>query len=136
MPLQKRGQWWYGDSQDDIRAEMLRYSEDVGCPPHQFADAVCHCGERTFRLSMDYDAGVAIRNCVTCHDDHFIGDSEEHVEKAMLKEHDCFCGEDSFEITVGGLSQGKHRGRAVDLRRLPLSDVRVDRSLWRLGNRI
>ncbi len=101
MPLEKRGEWWYGDSQDDIPTEILQYSVDIGVPAHQFADAVCHCGERIFQLSMDYDAGVAIRNCVTCRDDHFIGDSEEHVEKASLKDHDCFCGEDSFEITVG-----------------------------------
>lgn len=40
MALRKRGKWRYGDSQADIRAEIIRYSKEVGYLAEHFADAV------------------------------------------------------------------------------------------------
>ena len=45
MALRKRGKWRYGDSQADIRDEILRYSKRE-YPSHYYADAVCKCGGR------------------------------------------------------------------------------------------
>lgn len=102
MPLRKRGPWRYGDSQADIRTEIVRYSRDVGYVARHFADAVCGCGGRVFALLLDDDAGVASRVCVACDTDaHPIGDSGEYLEDANQEECACLCGGESIEITVG-----------------------------------
>ncbi|MBC7883808.1 MAG: hypothetical protein H7Y37_21160 [Anaerolineae bacterium] len=43
MGLRKRGKYRYGDSQSDIREELLGYAKGSYLPT-QFADAVCQCG--------------------------------------------------------------------------------------------
>jgi hypothetical protein len=101
MALRKRGKWWYGESQADIRDEILRSSKGVEYPAHHYADAVCGCGGRLFVLRMDDTAGVAIRRCVACRGDHPIGDSADFLGEAELQKYECVCGEDVFEITVG-----------------------------------
>lgn len=102
MALQKRGQWWYGDSQADIRDEILRYSEEVGYAAEHFADATCTCGGTVFWLLLDDTAGVASRICVACESEaHPIGDSAEYMEEADEDECACPCGGEEFEITVG-----------------------------------
>jgi hypothetical protein len=101
MALRKRGKWWYGDSQADIRDEILRYSKCVEYLAHHYADAVCKCGGRLFVLSMDDTAGTAVRGCVACRQEHPIGDSAQYLDEAELQRHECVCGEEVFEITVG-----------------------------------
>jgi hypothetical protein len=44
MALKKRGKCRYGDSQADIRTEVLRYSKANAYLAHHFADATCKCG--------------------------------------------------------------------------------------------
>ena len=39
MALHKRGEYWYGQSQADIRTEMERYGKQNAYVPTQFADA-------------------------------------------------------------------------------------------------
>lgn len=101
MALRKRGKQWYGDSQADIRDEMLRYSKENEYPTQHYADAVCKCGGRVFSLQMDEDAGAAVRKCVGCLEEHPIGDSGEFLDEAELAEYGCLCDEKAFEITVG-----------------------------------
>jgi hypothetical protein len=101
MALRKRGKWWYGDSQADIRDEILRYSKRNEYPAHHFADAVCGCGGRLFVLRMDGVAGAAVRKCVACRDEHPIGDSGEYLDESQLQMYECVCLENVFEITVG-----------------------------------
>ena len=101
MALQKRGQYWYGDTQADIRAELTRYGKRNGCIPSQFADAVCTCASNTFRLRLDDNEGAAVRVCSKCALVHPIGDSDEYLAEADLEDRECVCGEDLFEITVG-----------------------------------
>ena len=102
MALRKRGKWRYGESQSDIRAEILRYSKEVGYPAEHYADAACPCGGRVFALYLDEDAGVASRLCVACvPDPHPIGDSAEFMGDAEEEECACPCGGEEFEITVG-----------------------------------
>lgn len=102
MALRKRGKWRYGDSQADIRAEIIRYSKSNGYLAEHFADAVCVCGGRVFGLLLDDTAGVASRVCIACDAEaHPIGDSAEYMDEADEEECACPCGEEAFEITIG-----------------------------------
>jgi hypothetical protein len=99
--LRKQGKYNFGESQADIRDEIVRYSDLNGYHAHHFADAVCNCGGRTFHLLLDDDQGVAIRRCLTCTTEHPIGDSDEYLDDAEPEECACPCGAEEFEITVG-----------------------------------
>jgi hypothetical protein len=101
MALQKRGKYRYGDSQSDIQQEITRYSKVNEYIAHHFADAVCRCGGKSFRLLLDDDEGAAIRICVACSDEHPIGDSDDYLAEAELKVCACPCAGEEFEITVG-----------------------------------
>ncbi|MFP2908857.1 hypothetical protein ACLESD_28165 [Pyxidicoccus sp. 3LFB2] len=101
MALKKRGKHSYGESQADIREELLRYGKLNGYPPAHFADAVCKCGSRHFQLLLDDEAGVAIRVCPACKHEHPMGDSDEYLEDASPEECECPCGAGTFELTVG-----------------------------------
>jgi hypothetical protein len=101
MALKKRGKYRYGDSQADIREELLRYSKSNGYLAHHFADAICKCGGKLFRLSLDDTEGAAVRMCNSCATEHPIGDSAEYLEEAELQECACPCGGEDFEVAVG-----------------------------------
>lgn len=101
MTLQKRGEYWYGDTQLDLRGEIKRYSEKNGYVVTNGAEAICVCGNRTFRLQLDEESGVALRTCATCEHVHAIGDSAEFLDEAEPQERECVCEGDVFEITVG-----------------------------------
>jgi hypothetical protein len=99
--LKKRGKYRYGDCQADIREELLRYSKANAYVTHHFADAVCKCGAKRFRLDLDDTEGAAVRTCVACGAEHPIGDSDEYLEEAELEECACPCDGEELEITVG-----------------------------------
>lgn len=101
MALNKRGRHYYGDSQDDIRSEVQRYSQLNRYVAKHFADAICECGSKVFRLSLDDNAGVAIRICSKCNSEHAIGDSKDYLKDATPEECACPCGNEAFEITLG-----------------------------------
>lgn len=101
MVLRKEGEWKYGDSQDDIREVILGYSQSNGYPATEYADAVCKCGGYLFRLRIDDDQGAAVRTCDACGRVHPIGDSQAFLPGANLRECECPCGSDLFEITAG-----------------------------------
>ena len=102
MALRKRGKWRYGDSQADIRSEIVRHSKENGYLAEHFADAACPCGGKVFGLLLDDTAGVASRVCTSCDAEaHPIGDSAEYEDEADEDEAACPCGEESFQITVG-----------------------------------
>ena len=100
MALKKRGRFSYGDSQQDISAELANYAQRNGYSAAHFADAVCACGHRSFRLSVDDTEGAAVRECCSCKKSHPIGDSAEYLADASLEECECPCGSGAFEITV------------------------------------
>lgn len=101
MSLKKRGKYYYGDTQADIRAMMLRYSKENGYEATHFADAVCACGGKVFALKLDDDEGAAVRTCASCGREVPIGDSAEYLADAELVERACPCSLETFEITVG-----------------------------------
>jgi hypothetical protein len=101
MALRQEGQFSHGDSQSDIREELSDYSSKSGYPATHFADAVCQCGGRIFRLFLDDTEGAAVRRCGSCGLEHPIGDSGEYLNDASLEECECPCGEGDLEITAG-----------------------------------
>ena len=101
MALRHQGQHCYGESQSDIREQLLIYSTENRYPAEHFADASCQCGSRLFGLFLDDTEGAAVRLCRACSTRHPIGDSEEYLADASLEECECPCGSGSFEITAG-----------------------------------
>lgn len=101
MALYQRGRKYFGDSQVDIRGEIHRYSQLNEYVAQYFADAICACGSRTFRLALDDNEGVAIRICFECNSEHAMGDSEDYLDDATPEERACPCGSEAFEITLG-----------------------------------
>ena len=99
--LKKREDYWYGDEQADIRPELLRYSKLSGYVIDHFADAICRCGAKIFRLMLDDSRGAAVRTCVKCDSSHPIGDSEQYLHSADLEDLSCLCEEEEFEICLG-----------------------------------
>jgi hypothetical protein len=101
MTLRKKKGYWYGDSHDDLYAEIRRFSELNGYVAEHFANARCSCGADTFRLYTDEEAGVAVRVCGTCENRHYVGDSEEYIDEADLQQSICVCDTEVFQISVG-----------------------------------
>ena len=101
MTLRKRGKYRYGDIQIDIREEIARYSESNAYKADHYADCLCECEGRAFRLLLDDETGAAVRRCVSCSAEHPIGDSDEYLAEAELGECACPCAGEEFEITVG-----------------------------------
>lgn len=101
MALKKRGKWWYGETQADIRDELVRLGNLNEYVPTQFADARCTCGSIVFGLNIDDEQGAAVRVCVSCFIEHPMGDSDEFLDEAELQHAECVCGADKFELTVG-----------------------------------
>lgn len=99
MALRIQGQR-YADGQSDIRSKLQEYSAN-NYPAQHFAEVVCLCGSRHFRLAIDDTEGVAMRHCSACGQEHLIGDSADYLEGAELEECECPCGHGVFELTVG-----------------------------------
>jgi len=85
MTLRSKGEHHYGDSQADLREELLGYSEANAYVAEHFADAVCGCGGRVFGLRLDDTEGAAVRVCRSCEREHPIGDSDEYLDDAELE---------------------------------------------------
>ena len=100
MAILKKVGLLYADSQSDL-PDVLRDFTERGYLATQFADSVCRCGCRTFQLAVDEDAGVALRTCTKCGEDHPIGDSDEYLDDAELESCECTCDSTAFEITIG-----------------------------------
>jgi hypothetical protein len=101
MALHERGKYRYGGNRSDIRQEITCYSTANGYVAQHFADGICRCGGKSFRLLLDDQEGAAVRICAACFDEHPIGDSDEFLADAELSECACPCGGEQFEITVG-----------------------------------
>lgn len=101
MALRRDDDRSFGDSQADIREELIRYSRLNGYIAEHFADAKCSCGATQFELLIDEDAGVAARLCPSCEGEHGMADSDEYFNDADPYTCECTCDGDLFEITIG-----------------------------------
>lgn len=101
MSAKKRGRYWYGEDAADLRIEIARFAELNGYAATEFAEAICACGQRTFSLSMDQDAGVAVRTCIACSHQHVMLDGQEYLAEADLIEYGCPCNGNGLNLSVG-----------------------------------
>ena len=101
MVLKKKGEYLYGENHEDLRQEISRYSKQNGYEAEHFGDSQCSCKGTRFSLLLDDNEGAAVRICVSCKEEHPIGDSDEYLEDADLEECACPCGNENFEISVG-----------------------------------
>lgn len=99
--LSKKGNYWYGTTVEDIKAEVLRYSQLNGYEAAKFSESICTCGNRSFKLETDEEQGAARRVCAVCGVAHLMGDSAEYASEAELDEHECACGAGSFHLLSG-----------------------------------
>jgi hypothetical protein len=53
MALHERGKYRYGDDRSDVRQEITCYSTANGYVAHHFANGICRCGGKSFRLLLD-----------------------------------------------------------------------------------
>jgi hypothetical protein len=134
MALKECGKYRYGESQADLRAEVLRDGEENAYPSHQFADCLCACGGKRFRLSLDDAEGAGVRTCVGCDCVHPIGDSDEYLEEADQEE--CACRVAARSSRSPSTCHFTRAAKVLALRRLPLLRVRADCGLRRLEERV
>jgi hypothetical protein len=112
MALKKKGKYWYGDTPDDIKAELVRYSTSNVYRATKFAQPTCACGNSVFRLESDEEEGAGRRTCCSCQEVHLIGDSAEYEADAEFEGHQCVCDGDQFELMVGvALYEGSNEVR-------------------------
>lgn len=101
MALQKKGNYWYGSTPEDLRFELIRFSKLNGYAATKFSESVCSCGNRTFRLETDEEEGAARRICVACETSHLMGDSAEYASEAKFESHECVCDSETFQLLSG-----------------------------------
>jgi hypothetical protein len=100
MAIDTSGKWWKGANFADL-AEYVRLLTADGYPAERVIQSICACGNPTFHLLADQDAGCAQRICTACRQVVFIGDSAEYWADAEPKEVSCPCKQRVFEIGVG-----------------------------------
>jgi len=101
MTLQKKGKYWYGATPEDTEAELVAYSKRNGYTAVKLSQAVCACGNRSFKLETDEEEGAARRTCVRCGAIHLMGDSNEYASEAAFEGHACICDAEEFELVSG-----------------------------------
>jgi hypothetical protein len=101
MALKKKGKYWYGTTPDDIQAEILRYSAQLGYKVIKFSKSICCCNSVIFELETDEQEGAARRKCVACGEVHLMGDSAEYAEGANFEGHECICNATQFTLMSG-----------------------------------
>jgi len=91
----------YGTSPAEVRAFLTSWAAG-GYVPDRFGDVVCGCGERALHILLDDDAGVVIRACPVCEEEHPLGDSEEFIDDDTEPgECTCPCGTSIFNAVIG-----------------------------------
>jgi hypothetical protein len=99
--LEKKGKHYYSNTAEDIPECLKVYSKTNTYVATEFAKAICRCGASIFELHTDEKEGVAGRVCIACGQDHVMCDGEAYLADAELGQHECLCGKNHFEITVG-----------------------------------
>ena len=101
MSITKKGAYWYGTEDSDVRTEMVRYSRSNRYEAVKFAVSVCVCGGRTFKLESDEEAGAARRACASCGTVSLMGDSADYASDAQFENHICVCDNETFALESG-----------------------------------
>lgn len=86
-----------------LKSQIIHYSTDNGYLAEHFATAKCgECGGTVFNILMNENEGVAVRTCVSCDNEHGIGDSDDYFDEVdEVYPVKCTCDGDQFEIMAG-----------------------------------
>lgn len=85
----------------ELRASIEQYSAG-GRAVDRIIVATCECGNETFALVLDDEAGVAARICTACEAEVGIADSDEHFDDVdEVEQAECTCGNDEFRVGTG-----------------------------------
>ncbi len=86
-----------------LKSQIIDYSRKNGYVAEHFAIPKCAaCGAAIFNVLMNEDAGVAVRICHSCSDEHGIGDSDDYLDEVdEVCPVECTCEGDQFEIMAG-----------------------------------
>ena len=88
MAIDKTGQWWVGDTADDL-SEYLQALSEGSYKVHEFRVARCECGSDEFHVESSDQDGVARRTCIKCMQQHFVCDSGEFWDEAETERWQC-----------------------------------------------
>jgi hypothetical protein len=97
--IDRSGRWWTGTESGDVQEYLRAHTQD-GYPADRFEQPRCDCSNAVFRLDADQDEGCARRTCAACGLEHFICDSADAAEDAVLQAVTCICGSRDFDLCV------------------------------------
>lgn len=85
---------------EKLKSQIVEYGTDNGYPTEHFVTPRCAgCGGGTFEVLMNEEEGVAARICMSCDDEHGIGDSDDFIDEVEeVFEVECTCGGRQFEL--------------------------------------
>lgn len=101
MAMHKKGKYWYGESLEDVKTNVISYSRSNGYEAAKFFPAICECGGQAFKLETDEEVGAGRRICVQCDKVVLMGDSDEYADEADFDNHVCVCDTETFELLSG-----------------------------------
>lgn len=97
--IDKTGEYWKSDLEEDIDEYLREYSE---VPKIDVKPIVCECGSSELNLFCEQDEGVLEVECAKCGARKFIADSEEYADEVELERYHCpLCGNPVYNARVG-----------------------------------
>ena len=105
MAIDITGEWWRGESADDI-ADYLEELGPGGYPVHHVARSICAtCSGDVFTIELDPSSVCARRTCLSCRSVAFMLDSDQYWMDGDEEEGPtgvvCPCGSNRFESAAG-----------------------------------
>jgi hypothetical protein len=105
MALQRRGEYWYGESAEDIRALFDRHGE-AGDPIKVIREVICECGGTAFSVLLDDEYHEAAWFCRACDAQYLfhtqrVADPYEGDPEADAEYCHCPCTERGGLVTGG-----------------------------------
>ena len=84
---------------DDLKAEVLRYSNVNGYPAETFTAMTCTCGGDQFTLYGNESGDAALAVCCACEENHSVYDSADFMDD--VGQHVCACDAEALHLMIG-----------------------------------
>ncbi|GHT22384.1 hypothetical protein FACS189430_04080 [Bacteroidia bacterium] len=102
MAIRKKGKYYYGDTIEDLKIELERYSKTNAYPIDETTILVCpKCGNAKFLIFSDDEESSALCQCSNCAEEVFIRDSKKYFNETTKDDYLCLCDNADFEIMIG-----------------------------------
>lgn len=96
MAIDRTGKYWKGSQLSDLHEYL-----DVAAVFEKLLHLICSCGSQQFHLKADSEQGCAQATCAGCGIARQLRKSVQQRKSAELRNVECPCGGDRFEIVVG-----------------------------------